>query len=144
MAEILLMADGIYRWNGPKRKTLLTSGTLGRLILTTENLYFLSTGSHDVTAGKVVRNLLGDVAGSMKVDDTDHLDLSALRKPGSIKVAADRFLGASLQRKGLAMYLSVRYENEAGGEEASAFAPKNTGMPDGDTWVEVIESIAAV
>ena len=133
--HVLAVADGIYRWDGPKRKATLLSGTLGRLVVTNQRLLFLSTGKHDVTVGKVLAGARGNHLQSTRTDRTDGLDISALGNDGSLDVPLEHVRSAEL--KGMFKFLSVTYD---GG--ASAFAPKNGGMPAGQAWVELIEQHA--
>lgn len=50
--QILLQAERIYCWAGPKMGMTLFTAKLGRLALTNERLVFLSTGKSD--AGKLM------------------------------------------------------------------------------------------
>jgi hypothetical protein len=129
--HVLAVADGIYRWDGPKRKTTLLSGKLGRLVLTNRRLLFLSSGKHDVTVGKVLAGARGNHLRAGRTDRTDGLDISALANEGSLDLPLEQVRSAEL--KGMFKFLSVTYD---GG--ASAFAPKNGGMPAGQAWVELI------
>jgi len=129
--HVLAVADGIYRWDGPKRKATLLSGTLGRLVLTDQRLLFLSSGKHDVTVGKVLAGARGNHLQGSRTDRTDRLDITALGNPGSIAVPLEQICTAEL--KGMFKFLSVSH-----GDGASAFAPKNGGMPNGRGWVELI------
>ena len=133
--HVLAIADGIYRWDGPKRKATLLSGKLGRLVLTDRRLLFLSSGKHDVTVGKVLAGARGNHLQGGRTDRTDALDITALGNAGSLDLPLEQVRTAEL--KGLFKFLSVTYE---GG--ASAFAPKNGGMPAGQAWVELIEQHA--
>jgi hypothetical protein len=133
--HVLAVADGIYRWDGPKRKTTLVSAKLGRLVLTNQRLLFLSSGRHDVTLGKVLAGASGNLARGLRTDRTDDLDITALGNAGSLDLPLEQVCAVEL--KGLFKFLSVTYD---GG--ASAFAPKNGGMPAGQGWVELIRQHA--
>jgi hypothetical protein len=133
--HVLAVADGIYRWDGPKRKTTLVSAKLGRLVLTNQRLLFLSSGRHDVTLGKVLAGASGNLARGLRTDRTDDLDITALGNAGSLDLPLEQVRAVEL--KGLFKFLSVTYD---GG--ASAFAPKNGGMPAGQGWVELIRQHA--
>ena len=133
--HVLAVADGIYRWDGPKRKATLLSGPLGRLVLTDRRLLFLSTGKHDVTVGKLLAGARGNHLQGGRTDRTDGLDISALANHGSLDLPLEHV--RTVELKGMFKFLSVRYD---GG--ASAFAPKNGGMPAGQAWVELIEQHA--
>jgi len=133
--HVLAVADGIYRWDGPKRKTTLVSAKLGRLVLTNQRLLFLSSGRHDVTLGKVLAGASGNLARGLRTDRTDDLDITALGNAGSLDLPLEQV--RTVELKGLFKFLSVTYD---GG--ASAFAPKNGGMPAGQAWVELIRQHA--
>ena len=133
--HVLAVADGIYRWDGPKRKATLLSGKLGRLVLTNQRLLFLSTGKHDVTVGKLLAGARGNHLQAGRTDRTDGLDISALANDGSLDLPLEDIRTVAL--KGLFKFLSITFQ---GG--ASAFAPKNGGMPAGQAWVELIEQHA--
>jgi hypothetical protein len=136
MAEVLLgQADRIFRWEGPKRKQTLLSAKLGRLVLTDERLVFLSTGKNDVTVARLLGGAVSPGTG-LRTGSTEHLDVSALGQAGSLDLSLTRVANADL--KGMFKVLTVTYWDEAGNEEASTFAPKNGGMPDGPAWVEAI------
>lgn len=135
--EAILLADGIYCWPGPKRKQLLTSATLGRVLLTSERLLFLSSGKHDVTVKKMLAGAGGNAATGLKTADTGDLDLTALDNKGSLEIPLYNIRASEL--KGMFKYLVVHYLDAAGSGSAATFAPKNGGMPVGQTWVEEIE-----
>lgn len=139
MAEEVIIADqdSLYRWDGPKRKQTLLSGTLGRLVLTNARLMFLSTGKHDITLGRIVAGAGGNTFRSLSSGSTTHLDLDALSNKGSISVPIGAITSAEL--KGMFKFLSVSYVLPDGSAAASAFAPKNGGMPSGAAWVTAIE-----
>lgn len=82
--HVLAVADGIYRGDGPKRKAALPSGKLGRLVLTDRRLLLLSTGKHDVTAGKLLAGARGNHLQGGRTDRTDSLDVGALANEGGL------------------------------------------------------------
>lgn len=131
--HVIAVADGIYRWDGPKRKATFLSATLGRLVLTSERLLFLSSGTHDITVGKVLAGARGNHLASLRTDRTDGLDLNALANKGSLDLPVARIRTAEL--KGMFKFLVVTAEDGT----ASAFAPKNGGMPAGRDWVDLID-----
>jgi len=133
--EIIGQQDRLFRWEGPKRKQTLFSAKLGRLVLTNERLIFLSTGKNDVNVARLLGGAVSPLAG-LRTSKTEHLDVSALGEAGSLDLPLDRVDGAEL--KGMFKTLTVTYRDEAGTPQASTFAPKNGGMPDGPAWVEAI------
>lgn len=136
MAEdILGQADKIFRWEGPKRKQTLFSAKLGRLVLTSERLLFLSTGKNDVTLGRVLGGATSPLAG-LRTSSTEHLDISALGSAGSLDIPLGQIEQCEL--KGMFKTMTVTYRDAGGTQAASTFAPKNGGMPDGPAWVEAI------
>jgi hypothetical protein len=134
--HVIAVAEGIYRWEGPKRRATLLSATLGRLVLTSERLLFLSSGKHDVTLSKVLAGASGNTLRGLRTDRTDTLDLGALANRGSLDLPLTNLRSAEL--KGMFKFLSIAYD-DASGVGASAFAPKQGGMPAGRSWVELIE-----
>ncbi len=134
--QLLAQADGIYRWPGPKRKSTLLSATLGRVVLTSERLLFLSTGSHDVTLKKLAAGASGRRLAAQKTADTSGLDLSALGTPGSLEIPLASLTGWEL--KGMFKVMTLTYTDVSGAQETSTFAPKNGGMPAGRDWLERI------
>jgi hypothetical protein len=136
MAETIQgQTDQIFKWDAPKRKSTLLSAKLGRLVLTSDRLLFLSTGKHDVTVGRLVGGAISPVLG-LGTASTDDLDLSALENEGSLDLGFDRIVHAEL--KGMFKFMVVTYRDGAGQEAHATFAPKNGGMPDGPAWVEAI------
>ena len=138
--HVIAVADGIYRWDGPKRKATLLSAKLGRLVLTSERLLFLSTGSHDVTIGKVLAGASGNVLRGLRTDRTDDLDVGAVANPGGLDLPLGRLRSAEL--KGMFKFLSITFDADGNGTEAaSAFAPKNGGMPAGHEWIGLLDQV---
>ena len=135
--EVLIDADKVFHWPGPKRKQTLFSATLGRLILTNERLLFLSTGKHDVTAKRLLAGAAGNAFVSLTTGSTQQLDISAVENKGGIAIPASNIQSAEL--KGMFKVLTITYTDETGETKASTFAPKNGGMPNGPTWVELLQ-----
>ena len=136
MAETIQgQSDKIFKWDAPKRKSTLLSAKLGRLVLTSDRLLFLSTGKHDVTVGRVLGGAMTPLVG-LGTSSTADLDLSALENEGSLDLRFDQIVDAEL--KGMFKFLVLTYRDGAGTEAHATFAPKNGGMPDGPAWVEAI------
>lgn len=135
--DVILQADKVFRWDGPKRKQTLFSAHLGRLVLTTERLLFLSSGSNDITAKRVAGGATSPLA-VFSVTGTEQLDLAALATKGSLEV--DRRSIISAQLKGMFKYLTIVFRGSGGEELASTFSPKNSGMPDGPAWVHALQA----
>jgi hypothetical protein len=140
--QVLLEADQLYAWPAPKRKATLFSATLGRVVLTNQRLLFLSTGKHDVTAGKLAAGAIGGVGASyaQQSRSTGHLDLSALDSKGSLSIPLADLRSTEL--KGMFKVLVVEYGTPNGTAHAT-FAPKNGGMPEGPQWVSQIDAARA-
>ncbi len=136
--QILMVADKVFRWEGPKRKQTLFSAKLGRLVLTNKRLLFLSTGKNDVNAKRLLGGAVSPALGLM-TSSTGDLDLSAVAAEGGLEVPAAMLQGAEL--KGMFKTLTVTYTDPSGGSQASTFAPKNGGMPDGAAWVAGLEQV---
>lgn len=137
MAEqLIVQEDGVFRWEGPKRKSTVINAKLGRLVLTSERLVFLSSGNNDLSAGKFLAGAATSTAVLVTSSTTD-LDETALQNPGSLQVPLDRITSAEL--KGMFKVLVVGYTDEGGAAQYSTFSPKNGGMPAGAAWVESIE-----
>jgi hypothetical protein len=130
--QLVLDADRIYRWEGPKMKATLFSAKLGRLVLTDQRLVFLSTGRSD--AAKLAA--LGAISPALATrgGSTAGLDASALANEGSFSAPL-----ASITRceAGKKRALVVSYRGDDGAELSFAFGEK-MGMPNRDSWVEQI------
>jgi hypothetical protein len=133
---VLLQSDGVFKWDGPKRKQTLIKAKLGRLVLTDRRLVFLSTGSNDLSAMRLLAGARRPSA-VFDVSSTGSLDLTALTNEGAIDVPVDRLRGAELH--GMFKVLTIRWVAASGAEEVATFAEKNAGMPGGPQWVAHIE-----
>jgi hypothetical protein len=136
--QVVLLTDQVFRWEGPKRKQTVIGANLGRLVLTSRRLLFLSTGKNDLTAGRMLAGA-ATPAAVLRVSGTDDLDISAVDAEGGLDVPLTAITSAQL--KGLFKYLVVAYTDPSGTSQASTFSPKNSGMPDGATWVAEIERL---
>jgi hypothetical protein len=139
VADVLGLADNVYRWEGPKRKQTLFKAKLGRLVLVPSHLYFLSTGKNAVGRG-IVGEII-PLGGVIPDATTDHLDLSALSEVGSLEIPVGRLEECHLH--GMFKVMTVTYQDEAGDVAAVTFAEKNAGMPNGLAWVEAITQAKA-
>ncbi len=138
--QMIGQQDGIFRWAGPKRKATLVSAKLGRLVLTTERLVFLSSGKNDLSLGKLVAGAVSPIAG-LRTGSTAGLDETAAENPGSVQVPLEQITSAEL--KGMFKVLTIGYTDESGAAHFSTFAPKNGGMPAGQSWVASITQAQA-
>jgi hypothetical protein len=137
--QLVLVADKVFRWEGPKRKATIIGANLGRVVLTDQRLLFLSTGSNDLSAGKVIASGLTRGATALRVSSTESLDVGGLDAKGGLELPLSSITGAEL--KGMFKYLVVRYKDQSGTEQATTFCPKNGGMPEGATWVAEINRL---
>lgn len=137
--QVVLLTDGVFRWEGPKRKQTIIKAKLGRLVLTDRRLLFLSSGSNDLSVGKALASGMTYGAAGLRTSSTSDLDLSALDAPGGLQVPVSAITSAEL--KGMFKVLVIRYKDEAGADQASTFSPKNGGMPDGATWLAEIDRL---
>jgi hypothetical protein len=135
---VVLQSDKVFKWDGPKRKQTLFKAKLGRLVLTDQRLVFLSTGKNDITVGKAMASGLVSPLIGLKTSSTAGLDMAAAEAEGGMSIPVSRLKSAEL--KGMFKVMTVVWEDEAGKEQAATFAPKNGGMPDGQSWVAAIES----
>ena len=134
--ELLALAERVYRWDGPKMGRTLFNAKLGRLVLTTTRLLFLSTGGSGV-GRRTAAAALGP-APAMRAGKTAHLDLSALANPGSASVPLTRVRRCEMNKRAL----SVAFVDEQGAERAFAVAAQH-GMPQGEQWVRTINEARA-
>jgi len=139
--SIVLKSDGVFKWDGPKRKQTLIKAKLGRLVLTDRRLVFLSTGKNDLTALKLVSAGLFGPEAVLDPSRTGALDVSALTNAGAIDVPAPQLRGAELH--GMFKVMTVTWIDGAGTEQVATFAEKNAGMPDGPTWVAHINRLTS-
>jgi hypothetical protein len=132
--QLVIDADRIYCWDGPKMKATLFSAKLGRLVLTDQRLVFLSSGKSDATklmAKAVVSPALASRGGS-----TAGLDAGALANEGSVEIP----LGAITRcEAGKKRALIVSYLKEDGSEQSYAFGEK-MGMPGRDSWAAEVNA----
>lgn len=135
--QVVLVADKVFRWEGPKRKQTLIKAKLGRVVLTERRLLFLSTGSNDLSAAKLLAGGATYGVAGLITSSTKDLDLSALQAAGGLEVDLAAITSAEL--KGMFKVMVVHYTDSSGAAQATTFAPKNGGMPDGATWVAEIE-----
>jgi hypothetical protein len=136
---IVLEAEKVFKWDGPKRKQTLFKAKLGRLVLTDRRLLFLSTGKNDVSVGRLASGAVSPPLG-LRTSSTGDLDLSAATADGGLDVPRERLRGAEL--KGMFKVMTLTWTDETGAERVATFAPKNGGMPDGGTWVAEIQRSA--
>mgnify|MGYP006264060125 CR=1 FL=1 len=85
--QVVMVSDQVFRWEGPKRKQTIIKAKLGRVVLTDRRLLFLSTGSNDLSAGKLVAGGVSRGSLGLGSSATDHLDLSALDTPGKNRLS---------------------------------------------------------
>ncbi|UDY35010.1 hypothetical protein [Dermatobacter hominis] len=138
--EVLADCEKLLKWDAPKRKQTVFSAKLGRLVVTDERVVFLSTGSNDLTIGKALASgFVSPIVGTMS-SSTGHLDEGALANDGSLVIP----LGAitKVEVKGMFKALTIGYRTSEG-ERFASLAPKNGGIPGGDSWVELIEGARA-
>jgi hypothetical protein len=129
---VVLRAEQIFKWDGPKRKQTMFKAKLGRLLLTDRRLLFLSTGSNDLSGGKLARGAVSSTA-VLRVSSTETLDLSALHADGGLELPRERIRNAEL--KGMFKYLTITWADDSGASRSATFALKNGGMPGGADWV---------
>ena len=89
-------------WKRERPGYTMFGAKLGRLLLTDRRLLFLSTGSNGTWHQLIFRSVPG----------TDHLDKSALGRPGSLALRLERIeLTALSRRTDLSWFLIVRTKN---------------------------------
>jgi hypothetical protein len=137
--EIILEADQVFRWEGPKRKSTLARAKLGRLVLTDRHLLFLSTGSNDISAMRLVGAAVSPLA-ALRTGRTSQLDLAAARAPGGLEIPLEQLVSAELTS--MFKVLTIRWRSSADELVSSTFAPKNGGMPSGPSWVAALTEMS--
>lgn len=141
MDEILVIeCDQLLKWDAPKRKQTVFSAKLGRLVVTSQRVVFLSTGSNDLTFGKVVAGAAGMHSVALSSSQTGHLDAAALGADGALDIPLPAI--NEVRVKGMFKALTIGYDTGAGQQWAS-FAPKNGSIPGGDGWVQWINEARA-
>jgi hypothetical protein len=118
--------NGVYRWFGTKREALLSSGVVGRLILTSQRLLVFSTGSHDVTAGRLLAGAVFLPLGLMTAN-TRNLNWDALENFGGLDLPLHEFI--NFENKGMFKYLLISFNWPDGCVYPSVFSCKNSGLP---------------
>ena len=104
-----MQADKVFRWDGPKRNQTLLKAKLGRLVLTTERFVFMSTGKHDLSAGKIALSAAEPPRGQ-ETANTSGLDASGIVAAGGLEVPLDRLRSAEL--KGMFKCMTVTWTDE--------------------------------
>jgi len=115
--------DRMYAWPGPRARVSLIGARLGRLVLTSERLLFLSTGTNGIardlgvtlTVGAPFLPILGGRA-------TDQLDSADLENEGAVNVRLESIHDARVERRwDLSSYLVVESVLDGGKRDASSF-----------------------
>ena len=141
MDEILVtQCDQLLKWDAPKRKQTVFSAKLGRLVVTNRRVVFLSTGSNDLTFGKIMAGATGLHSVALSSSQTDQLDAAALGADGALDIPLPAI--NEVRVKGLFKALTIGYDPGTGQRWAS-FAPKNGPIPGGDAWVRLIDDARA-
>lgn len=135
--QLLAEVDGVYCWPGRKMKATLFSAKLGRLVLTSRRLVFLSTGGSDAGRRALKAAVVGPVGGMLGTS-TGGLDASALRNPGSLEIP----IGSLTRCESVKKALSISFTAADGSEKEFAFSQK-IAMPGRDEWVARINSARA-
>ncbi len=138
MAERVLRSETeVYCWDGLKAKMTLAGSTLGTVVLTDQNLLFLSSGGNDM--GRRIRSAMigGALAGELAALRTP-LDLGALDNPGSFAVALHHVDEARVAKRwDRTKYLSLRLRDGDGTPFECALMRK-MGMPDAAGWAQAV------
>jgi len=132
--QLIVDADRIYCWDGPKMKATLFSAKLGRLVLTDQRLVFLSSGKSD--AAKLMAKAVVSPALATRGGSTAGLDGGALANQGSVEIPLAAITRCEAGKK---RALVVTYRKEDGTEQSYAFGEK-MGMPARDTWVTEVNA----
>ena len=126
MEEIVInIADKIYMWSDEKPGNSLDS-FVGRLILTSDRLLFLSAGTSGVAKHMTMSLLFGPIAGLiLGQTKTEDLDLSALQNKGSLTIDLKDIRSFEIKRTpGLLTYVCVTKETFIGERTYFSFASR--------------------
>lgn len=105
---VLVGADDFFAWRRPKPKMSILGAHVGRLIVTSRQILFLSTGTSG--AGRAMLAALGGpiVSWTLGRTRTDELDLSALENEGSLAVPLLEMTAIEMRRRwDFASYLTL-------------------------------------
>lgn len=122
--EVVLDAiDGIYMWQAAKPGWTLFGSYVGRLMLTSERILFLSTGVTGVGRTLLFTAVGGPLAGlTFGRTSTEELDLTALREPSSLSGSLQFVTSARVRRRwDLSSYLTVETAGTRSLPPAAAF-----------------------
>lgn len=136
MEHVINQYDQLLKWNTPKRKQTVFGAKLGRLVLTDERLIFLSSGSNDLTIGKIAAGASGLISVATSSSSTSHLDLSALGNDGSLNLPLSDIMDAEVKGK-FFKTVSIRFFGD-GEKRHATFAPKTGSFMLAAEWVEQI------
>ena len=120
---VLDVIDRMYSWHARKPGATILGAYVGRLLLTSHRLMFLSTGSNGV-----IRNLAFNFVGGLPAQltfgqtDTEFLDTSALVNPGSVNLELQRIARSQVCRRiDFANYLVVEIPRADGSSRFISF-----------------------
>lgn len=143
MSETIIMsADSLYRWKGPKMKSTLMGTKLGTLVLTNQRLLFLSSGKNDVLKRAAGAAVGGGIGGLAAAESTANLDLSALANEGSMDIPLATIIDTGWTKKMFSNFLWVTLRAADGSQEAWTFATQH-GLAAGAQWETSIKTACA-
>jgi len=92
--------DGLSMWRAAKPGMTLFGSHVGRVLLTTERILFLSSGTNGVARNALVSALGGPLAGlTLGQTKADELDLSALRNESSLSGRLEHIVNSRVARR---------------------------------------------
>lgn len=126
--EVVLYAeDGLQLWHARRAGYTIFDSYVGRVVLTSRRLMFLSTGDGG-TGRRLAAAALGGPVGAFLFGETPtaDLDLRALSSEGSVDIALDAIHDCVAHRRcDCATYVGVQYR-KADAVAELAFMPKNS------------------
>lgn len=125
---VLHAEDDLHLWQERRPGMSIFGAYVGRVVLTSSHLLFLSTGGSGAAKAALTAAVLGPLAGmTFGRTRTNELDLSALRAEGSLIVPLAKISAHSAQKRcDCATYVAVQYAGAKDDLRELSFMPKTS------------------
>lgn len=124
---VLGVLDRIYAWRERRPGFTILGAHVGRLLLTSRRLLFLSTGSNGILQ-PFAYHLLGGLPAQIAFGETrtDELDTGALVNPGSLNLGLERIARAEVRRRiDVSSYLAIEIPRRDGSVRHVSFMTRH-------------------
>lgn len=135
--QVVLDVDGIYRWDGRKMGATILRAPLGRLVLTSQRLLFLTAGGNDA-ASRMMRG----AAGRVVLPSGSGVGMEALEHPESRDFHLRDLTAYDFTSKRFKSWLTVTGADSAGASYTHSFSTQ-THLPGQAAWKEEMQRARA-